>query len=201
MPSAPAQSGGEPGSRGLPITVLRFLRDLCQRLESALPELERAQYWTGRRLWHAERRYREDTRQQEWELRQTLDAARNLNNAVILAAQAVTGAIRLADSIFEFQQAAQSRGYYVDRGSGVNLIYDPLGNDVSTQTPYLWPEELGGYSDRLDPALRGRSAGSAGVSTLIPIEHFDLTQGSESSDADEELGIQFDNFWSCDGRR
>ena len=48
MPGAPA--GTLAGSRGLPLEVLQLVRELLQALEGALPSLERAQYWAGRRL-------------------------------------------------------------------------------------------------------------------------------------------------------
>ena len=170
--------------------ALRLLRELVQELEASLPTIERAQYWTGRRLWHAQRRYREDQHQEEWQLRQTLDAAEGLNNAVITIAQAVVSCIRLSDQIFEYQSRAQVEGFVVNRGSGVNLIYDPLGNDVSTQTPYLWPENLGGHSDRLSPEARYQEGGSSSSGlnlpdALRPVEQFSISLASNSSSAED----------------
>ena len=221
MPGAPVSLA--PGSRGLPLEALRKLREVVNELESCLPHIEQAQYWTGRRLWHAERRLvsggNRDRPQEDWELRQTLNAAAGLNRVVILTGQAVTRAIRLADEIFEWQATAQREGFYVHRGTGVNLIYDPLGNDVSTQTPYLWPEGLGGhpvlesrthYETSFDSETRsvGREiASSSTVRVYEGPERYVVSRGEES-DFEEAVNRALDNsssgeessFWCSDGR-
>ena len=194
MPGAP----GQPGSRGLPLEVLQNLRTLIQTLEAALPSLERANYWSGRRLWHAERRFREDRVQERWQLQQTLDAAQGLHDVVVDIGVAVAGAIRIGDEIFSYQSRAQQRGFVTDRGSGAGLCYDPLGNDVSTQTPYLWPEGLGGFRSPPTHLLPETGASSSGVRLVTPVsrvEYFPISIGSQSSEA-EEIN---DDFWNHDG--
>ena len=170
-----------------------------QLSRGVLPTLEQAQYWTGRRLWHAQRRLREGTRQQLWELQQTLRAAEGLNNAVCEVGRAVAQAIRTGDSLFEYQSRAQRGGFAVDRGTGVNLIYDPLGEDASTQTPYLWPEGLGGY-----PVLEPVSQpASSSTDPLTPVSRLLISGNSSSADESvaRDLEAHIRDFWDHDGSR
>ena len=206
MPGAPGAPSVPPGARGLPLEVLQTTRELLQTLEAILPDLERAEYWTGRRLWHSERRFRENTVQQRYELQQTLDAARGLHTAVCSTAVAVARAVRLGDSIFAYQSRAQNPSFLVDRGSGDRALLQPdtpraraveviesctqtVGvvpvSDAATQTPYLWPEGLGGFR-----ALPREPAAQWLRDPVV--ERFPISAGDDSSSAE-------DVFWGHDG--
>ena len=125
------------------------------------------------------------------------------------AGAAVARSVRLGDQVFDYQTRAQGPNFVVDRRTGVNLVYDPCGWDVGTQTPYLWPEGLGGYRHHPDTShLPETGAGSSGARTtsitgtttqviVDSPERFSLSREllGESTSSGEEI----DDFWRHDG--
>ena len=138
--------------------AFQAVRDIKWYLESIISRLESAQYWTGRRLQHAERRLREQhTRwEEQWQLQETLDAARGLDQSVSYSLENARSSLTLILALYgrarpeskDVGIQTQDRPATIE--SATQVRWTPGTQEQGTQTSFLTPEGTCGVSLR-DP--------------------------------------------------